>query len=53
MNNPLKYTDPSGNFFFSLYPQFSCSYSGGPTISLTGGIGFSNGVSLSATVGYA
>jgi RHS repeat-associated protein len=50
VNNPLKYTDPSGDLFF-IIPHISFS-SGGVNIGVTVGVGLPGGASAQATVGY-
>jgi RHS repeat-associated protein len=53
MNNPLKYTDPTGNFLVFAIPEISWSRSGGLYIGLTFGVGVPGGLSASASVGYS
>jgi hypothetical protein len=50
LNNPLKYTDPSGNFIYVI-PSVSGSGSG-ISMSLTVGLGFGPALGVDITVGY-
>jgi RHS repeat-associated protein len=50
LNNPLKYSDPSGEFFF-IIPNISWSPHGGLDISVTVGLGVPGVASVQATVG--
>jgi hypothetical protein len=50
LNNPLKYTDPSGNLFY-IIPSVSGSGSG-ISMSLTVGVGFGPALGVDITVGY-
>jgi len=52
MGNPLKYTDPSGEFFF-LIPNIGWSKSGGLSIGLTAIVGIPGIISAQASVGYS
>jgi RHS repeat-associated protein len=52
-NNPLKYTDPSGEFVFFILPQIGWSKNGGLHIGLEIGIGTPGALSASVTVGYS
>jgi len=49
-NNPLKYTDPSGDFLF-IYPDFGFSRNGGFNFSITIGIGIPDIFSFQFTIG--
>jgi len=50
--NPLKYTDPSGEFFFYLIPNIGWDRNGGITIGLTAGLGIPGfGPSISTRYG--
>lgn len=51
INNPLKYTDPDGEFFF-IIPHISWSPKGGLDFSLTVGFGIPKLASVQATIGY-
>ena len=51
LNNPFKYTDPSGEFFY-LIPSISWSDGGGVNFSISAGIGFYGVASAGITVGY-
>jgi RHS repeat-associated protein len=51
LNNPLKYTDPSGNVFY-VGVGLGWSYYGGLSISVSGGYGFKGGLSVGITLGY-
>jgi hypothetical protein len=54
LNNPLKYTDPSGELIpFFIVPSISWSKDGGIDISITAGIGFYKGLSAQSTIGYS
>ena len=50
LNNPTKYTDPSGDFF--IYGSIGYSQGGGFDISVTAGIGVPGLLSAQTTVGY-
>ncbi|WP_414618190.1 hypothetical protein [Dyadobacter sp. 32] len=50
MNNPLKYTDPDGNFWF-ISPQIGFG-KGGFSLGLEIGIGFKGFASISVSAGY-
>jgi RHS repeat-associated protein len=50
LNNPLVYSDPSGEFFF-VVPSVSYS-SGGLDVSLSVGVGISDVISAQLTIGY-
>jgi len=52
LGNPLKYTDPSGEFFF-LIPYIGWSKSGGLSIGLTAIVGIPGIISAQASVGYS
>ena len=52
LNNPLKYTDPSGEFFF-LIPHIGWSKSGGLNIGLTAIFGIPSIASVQAGIGYS
>src|SRR5690606_39200556 len=52
LNNPLKYTDPTGNFIFA-YPTLGYSLNGGSSIGLTVGVGFPAGFGVFANVNYS
>jgi RHS repeat-associated protein len=51
INNPLKYSDPTGDLF---YLDFGIGWSkdGGFSISIGAGIGFKNGLSAGISIGY-
>ncbi len=51
LNNPLKYTDPSGNLFYAL-PSVSWSYYGGLSVGISAGVGLPSGLSVGAGVNY-
>ena len=50
-NNPLIYTDPSGEFFW-IFPYFSFD-KGGISFGISAGIGFGPKFGISASVGYS
>jgi len=50
LNNPFKYTDPSGELFF-LMPYFGYNTNGDFTFSLTAGIGIYKALDASITIG--
>lgn len=50
MNNPLKYTDPSGNLF--IIPTVSYSYYGGLSVGVSAGLGLPGGASVGGSVSY-
>lgn len=50
-NNPLKYTDPSGDLVFA-FPYVSWSKSGGFSAGITVGVGIPKVLSVSASLGY-
>ncbi len=50
LNNPFKYTDPSGEFFY-IIPSISFS-SSGVNVSVSAGIGFYGAASAGISVGY-
>lgn len=50
MNNPLKYTDPSGNLF--IIPTVSYSYYGGLSVGVSIGVGLPGGASVGGSVSY-
>jgi RHS repeat-associated protein len=52
LNNPLVYTDPSGEFFF-LIPHIGWSKSGGLSIGVTAILGIPGIASVQAGVGYS
>ena len=52
LNNPLIYTDPSGEFFF-LIPSISWSKNGGLSIGLTAIVGIPGIISVQAGIGYS
>lgn len=52
LNNPFRYTDPSGNVPWFIVPTFSYSYYGGLSVGLTGGIGIPGGASIGGSVSY-
>ncbi|GHV59581.1 hypothetical protein FACS1894182_13890 [Bacteroidia bacterium] len=52
LNNPLLYTDPSGEFFF-LIPHIGWSKSGGLSIGVTAILGIPGIASVQAGVGYS
>jgi len=50
LNNPLRYTDPTGDFYLYLIPNISWSPHGGLSVGLTAGIGFPKfGIDISAS----
>ena len=51
LNNPFKYTDPSGNLFY-LIPTASYSYYGGLSVGISAGYGFPGGASIGGSVSY-
>jgi RHS repeat-associated protein len=51
LNNPLKYSDPTGEYFF-IIPMISWSAGGGLNISVTAGVGLPGGASAQVTVGH-
>lgn len=51
LNNPLKYTDPSGNLWYAL-PSVSWSYYGGLSVGVGAGFGFPSGISVGVGVNY-
>jgi len=51
LNNPFKYTDPSGNLFY-LIPTASYSYYGGLSVGISAGYGFPGGASVGGSVSY-
>jgi RHS repeat-associated protein len=51
VNNPLKYSDQSGEFFF-IFPHISWSKSGGLSIGITVGLGIPGLGSVQAGIGY-
>jgi len=51
LNNPLKYTDPSGNLFYAL-PSVSWSYYGGLSVGVSAGVGLPSGLSIGVGVNY-
>jgi len=51
-NNPLKYTDPSGEFVF-IMPHISFSSTGQLDIGVSVGVGFPSGLSAQVTVGHS
>ena len=54
LNNPLKYTDPSGNFIpFFIIPSFSIDNNGSIGFSLSFVLGIPHALNVSATIGYA
>jgi len=52
LNNPFRYTDPSGNVPWFIFPTFSYSYYGGLSVGVTGGIGIPGGASIGGSVSY-
>jgi RHS repeat-associated protein len=54
LNNPLMYTDPSGEYIpFFVIPTISWSPKGGFGVSISAGVGFYKGLSAQVTIGYA
>jgi RHS repeat-associated protein len=51
-NNPLKYTDPSGEIVF-IAPHIGVSSSGSLGIGVSVGVGFPSGLSAQVTVGHS
>ncbi|MCL2597623.1 MAG: lamin tail domain-containing protein [Paludibacter sp.] len=51
LNNPFKYTDPSGDFFY-IDLGVGWSKDGGFSVSLGVGVGFKNGLSAGISIGY-
>jgi hypothetical protein len=51
LNNPLKYTDPSGEFFF-LFPTVSWSKNGGISFGISAILGIPGVASVQAGIGY-
>ncbi|GHV29799.1 hypothetical protein FACS1894177_01290 [Bacteroidia bacterium] len=51
LNNPLRYTDPNGEFFF-LIPYMGFSPNGGVEFGISAGIGIPNGLSAQISLGY-
>jgi hypothetical protein len=52
-NNPLSYTDPSGDWLFYIGLGFGYSQQGGFSVSLDVGLGFKNGLSAGLSIGYS
>ncbi len=52
LNNPLKYTDPSGDIFFFVIPNISWSPKSGLDFSITVGVGIPKYASVQGTIGY-
>jgi RHS repeat-associated protein len=52
LNNPFKYTDPSGEFFW-IFPYISWSQSGGWSFGISAGIGLPGGWSVQGTLDYS
>ena len=52
LNNPLKYTDPDGEFFF-IIPYIGYSKQGGLSFGLSIGVGIPNGISAQILLGYS
>ena len=50
-NNPFKYVDPSGEFFY-ISLSIGCSKDGGWSFSIGAGIGFKGGLSVGISIGY-
>jgi RHS repeat-associated protein len=50
LNNPLKYTDPSGNWY--IFPSVSYSYYGGLSVGISAGFGIPGGASVGGSVSY-
>ena len=52
LNNPLKYTDPSGEVFVFAIPSVNYGKQSGWEVSVTVGVGFPGALSVQATVGH-
>jgi len=51
LNNPMKYTDPTGNLYY-VGIGYSWSWYGGSSLSLSFGYGFKGGLSIGLTAGW-
>jgi len=52
LNNPFKYTDPSGYIQWYVSGGFGWSYKSGLTVSISGGIGNQGILSIGISIGY-